>query len=275
MVNKLKNIPKIYYLNLDEREDRKEYMETQFDYWEISNYKRYSASDYKASDFDNWKHLIIGCKEETYRRERRHLVELATAMSTLDMIKYWLTNSDEKYCILMEDDYDLYPIEYWHFDWEYLMNNIPYDWDCIQLGFENHHTIPCFLHPILSGHSTGPCMINRPYAEKLIRLHCVDEKYNLYHNISNWWWKRGLKLPTVTVDYFLCHNGRTYSIPLITVNEELGSYEENYVRTDRKDLTFTRKAYKKWWTELRDEYTLDEFFSFGKPNDKFIKKSDV
>ena len=34
--NKLKNIPKIYYINLDERPDRKNYIESQFNgnrYW--------------------------------------------------------------------------------------------------------------------------------------------------------------------------------------------------------------------------------------------------
>ena len=55
----------------------------------------------------------------------------------------------------------------------------------------------------------------------------------------------------------------------------MGSYEENYVRDDRQDLYFTRKAYWKWWTELRDEYTLKDFFSYGKPNDRYIKRSQL
>ena len=263
---------------MDSRPDRVEWMESQFDKYKISNYERYSASTYKASELDRWKHLILGYnkdKDRLYRRERHHRVECATAMSTLDMIKHWLVTSDDPYCILMEDDYDLYPIDYWHFDWEYLMNNIPYDWDCIQLGFENHHTVPCFLHPILPGHCTGPCMINRPYAEKLLRLHTVDGKFNFYHHNGNWWWRDAMRLPGSTVDYFICQNGRTYSIPLITVDEEMGSYEENYVRSDRKDLYFTRKAYWKWWTEQRDEYTLKDFFTYGKPNDRYIKRSQL
>jgi hypothetical protein len=31
----------------------------------------------------------------------------------------------------MEDDTDLSLVKYWHFDWEYFMNNIPYDWDAV------------------------------------------------------------------------------------------------------------------------------------------------
>ena len=276
--NKLKGLPKIYYLNLDSRKDKADWTESQFEKHKISNYERYSASDYIASEIDSWKHLVIGYnkdKERLYRSERRHRVECVNAMSTLDMIRHWLTTSNDPYCILMEDDYDLYPIDYWHFDWEYLMNHIPYDWDCIQLGFENMHTIPCFLHPILPGHDYGPCMINRPYAEKLLRLHTVDGKFNFYHHIGNWWWRDAMRLPGSTLDYFVCQNGRTYSIPLITVNEDMGSYEDGFVRCDRKDLYFTRKAYWKWWTELRDEYTLKDFFSYGKPNDRYIKRSQL
>ena len=37
---KLKGLPPIYYLNLDEQPERKEYMEEQFKYWEIENYTR-------------------------------------------------------------------------------------------------------------------------------------------------------------------------------------------------------------------------------------------
>ena len=70
--NKLKGLPKIYYLNLDSRPDRVEWMESQFDKYKISNYERYSASTYKASELDRWKHLILGYnkdKDRLYRQE--------------------------------------------------------------------------------------------------------------------------------------------------------------------------------------------------------------
>ena len=42
--NKLKGLPPIYYVNLDYRNDRREYMEKQFEKWNITNYTRVSAS---------------------------------------------------------------------------------------------------------------------------------------------------------------------------------------------------------------------------------------
>ena len=32
---KLKGIPQIYYINLDDKVDRRKYMEQQFEYWDI------------------------------------------------------------------------------------------------------------------------------------------------------------------------------------------------------------------------------------------------
>ena len=39
-VFKLKGIPPIYYLNLDDQTERREYMEEQFKYWSIENGRR-------------------------------------------------------------------------------------------------------------------------------------------------------------------------------------------------------------------------------------------
>ena len=44
-VHKLKGLPPIYVINLDDKEDRWKYMEDQFKHWEIENYQRVSAYD--------------------------------------------------------------------------------------------------------------------------------------------------------------------------------------------------------------------------------------
>ena len=265
MNDKLKDIPHIFLLTLDERSDRLKYTETQYDYWGIKDYTVVSGSKYQSSTYEDWKDLVILNSFDGYNR---HLTDVSIALSYLLIIKKWLETTDEKYMILMEDDYDLSFIEYWHFDWRYLMNRIPYDWDSIQMSFENPTIIPCFLHPILSGHGVGASLINRKYAEKLLSLHYKDGKFDLSQKISNRQWK---STPNFTVDYFLGHNGKTYCMPLMSINRDFGSYAENICRKEeRSDLEFSYRAYKKWWTELRDEYTLEEFFTYGKPNDRII-----
>jgi hypothetical protein len=282
--NKLKGLPPIILLTLDERLDRQEYTETQYDHWGIKNYTKVSGSKYQLSTYEDWKDLVIlNPFYEDYRRKNHHIVEISITLSYLTNIKNWLENSSDPYVIIMEDDYDLSFIEYWHFDWEYLMNNIPYDWDCIQMSFENEKLVPCFLHPILSRHDTGASLINRRYAEKIISIHYKEGKFDLSQKICNYKWLPGgintcggLGMPNFTVDYFLGHNGKTYCMPLISVNQDFGSWAQNICRKkERIDLEFSYKAYQKWWTELRDEYTLEEFFTYGKLNDRIITPKEL
>ena len=277
--NKLKGVPPIILLTLDGNLDRQEYTETQYDYWGIKNYTKVSGSKYQLSTYEDWKDLVIlNPFDENYKRKNHHIAEISITLSHLINIKNWLETSSDPYVIIMEDDYDLSFIEYWHFDWEYLMNNIPYDWDCIQMSFENEKLVPCFLHPILSGHDTGASLINRRYAEKIISLHYKEGKFDLSQKICNYKWSNrainsysGLGMPNFTTDYFLGHNGKTYCMPLISVNQDFGSWAQNICRKkERVDLEFSYRAYQKWWTELRDEYTLEEFFTYGKPNDRII-----
>ena len=286
--NKLENIPKVYYLNLDNRTDRRDYMEDQFKTYGINNYQRISASKFSASNFNSWKDLVSNSERSIYRTNLQHRVELGTACSYIDFFQWWLENTEDDHIVLMEDDYDLSYIDYWHFDWNFLMSRLPYDWDCILLGFENCNEIPCYLHPILPYHDMGPALMNRRYVEKLVDLHIVDNKYNFHRPNNNFKWSAkkdwncefmhpeyktkvitsGAARPTPsTADYFFGHCGKTYCLPLISVNPTLGSYEVNRVREDRQDLTFTRRAYDLWWKKLISPERLESFFTYGKPYD--------
>ena len=273
--NKLKGLPDIHLLTLDERSDRQEYTETQYDHWGIKNYTKVSGSKYQAFNYDEWKDLVILnpiVKTPSSLPVWQQLIEISISLTYLLTIKNWLETTNDQYLILMEDDYDLSFIEYWHFDWNYLMNNIPYDWDCIQMSFENEKLFPCYLHPIISGHGTGGSLINRRYAEKLISLYYKDGKFDFSKKICN---SKFLGNSNITMDYISGHSGKTYCIPLFDVNPRIGSYAKNILRSDRDDLLFSYKACKKWWTKLRDVYTLEEFFTYGKWNDKAITRKEL
>ena len=67
---KLKGLPHIYYINLDEQPDRREYMENMFEYWGVENYTRISAYDGREDDLgdilkgrypDNMSSGEVGC----------------------------------------------------------------------------------------------------------------------------------------------------------------------------------------------------------------------
>jgi len=256
VMKKLKNFPHIYYFNLDNRSDRRKYMEDQFNYWKV-DYTRVSGSKFLSSKIKEW-----GTKYIDGNVKGMPAYCLSNAVTHLEFIKKWFTTTDEEYLLLMEDDYDLNLIEYWNFDWEYLMNRVPYDWDCIQLGFESTEFIPFFLHPKLRHTYFGPVVLNRDYVEKLLVLHCRGEKYFFDKSVAI----KNYNSNSATVDYFIGHTGKTYCIPLITTNNDLPSTEFS-LHIDRVHHERSRCAYYYWWMKKHLRYSLDEFFTYGKKND--------
>ena len=53
-IYKLANIPHIYWLNLDSDTDRRQYMEQQFEYWDIKNHTRISGYDGRIDDVSSY-----------------------------------------------------------------------------------------------------------------------------------------------------------------------------------------------------------------------------
>ncbi len=261
--DKLKGLPTIYYTNLDHRTDRRDYMESQFDHWKINNFHRISSTKYLSSEQDKWEHLVLDSENLGYG-----VAAVANSVTHVEMIKNWLDTTDEEYLILMEDDYDLSLIEYWNFDWEYLMNNIPQNWDCIQLGYENSEMLYFFLHPVQPLHGFGPCLINRHYAEKLVKLHYHDGYFKLNLRANN----KGINRIYGTVDGFILEGGRTYSLPLITNNPDMGSDYDILYGTPRPWFRECRDIYYDWWKNEHHKFSLEEFFTFGKKNDTLMMK---
>ena len=252
---RLRNFPHIYYVNLDNRKDRRIYMEDQFQQWRLE-YTRVSSSNYAESKVQDWSHKIDGkCKNLP-------VYVVGNAITHLEFMKDWLSTSTDPFLCLMEDDYDLNLIQYWNFNWDYLMNRIPYDWDCLQIGFESTKFIPFFLHPKLNHSYFGPVILQRDYVEKILDLHSSGDKWKFLGNIGD----SKFNSTAATVDYFIGHTGRTYSISLITTNDKLTS-GENSVTINRIHHTKSRNAYYHWWAKEHKKFSLDEFFTYGKEND--------
>ncbi len=252
---RLRNFPHIYYVNLDNRRDRRVYMEDQFQQWRLE-YTRVSSSKYAESKVNEWSHKIDGkCKNLP-------VYVVGNAITHLELMKDWLSTSTDPFLCLMEDDYDLNLIQYWNFNWDYLMNRVPYDWDCLQIGFESTKFIPFFLHPKLNHSYFGPVILQRDYIEKILDLHSSGDKWRFLGNIGD----SKFNNTAATVDYFIGHSGRTYSIPLITTNDKLTS-GENSVTINRIHHTKSRNAYYHWWAKEHKKFSLDDFFTYGKNND--------
>jgi len=102
---KLKKLPHIYYLNLDEQPERKEYMEEQFKYWEIENYTRISA--YDGRDGRDLGDILKGRYPDMMSSG-----EVGCTTSHLKAMVEFL-KTDAPCALVMEDDCDISTASYW------------------------------------------------------------------------------------------------------------------------------------------------------------------
>lgn len=204
---KLKNLPPIYYINLDGQPERRDYMEKQFKYWEIENYERISAYDGRIDDLG---HLITGAYPNNMTSG-----EIGCVTSHLKAIQHWLETSESDVAMFMEDDIDLQTVSYWNFKWNDFYSKLPYNWDCVQLAIICTGPLHANLHRrFVNDFSTACYIITRHYAEKLVKYHIVgNEKYKLNNGVK----------PRPVADDLIYNSGNTFAIPLFLYRISLGS----------------------------------------------------
>ena len=277
-IEKIKNIPTVYYFNRDIDVDRREYMEHQFSKYCIHNYNRVSQDGYLKEDWHDWKNELdnyenIECLYQhlDFHSYYKHVGSILCHMNTF---KDWINNTNEDYLIIMEDDYDLSLIERWHFTWEYLMKRLPYDWDCLQFSFEIpiNGLYPMFLHPKpKESVGFGAMMLTRHYVKKLLSI-SYDDKGKLITQFNTGFSKEfldaqgGLNRSTCSIDTYIGNAGTTYRIPLITMNYDFFRKEQKKINPEYHQL-YCEQIVKKWWKHKRDNFSLEDFFTFGKPYD--------
>jgi hypothetical protein len=243
-IHKLKNFGPIYYLNLDEQPERKEYMETQFKYWELDNYTRISAYDGREDDLSD---IIKGKYPDLMSSG-----EIGCTTSHLKAIKHWMETSDSPYAIIMEDDCELEIAKYWSFTWEDFISRAPYAWDVIQLAIICTGDIVVPIHTrFVNDFSTACYVITRHHAEKLIKYHIRGDKYKLDNGVK----------PRPVADDLIYNSGVTYASPMLLYKTELGST----IHPEHVDI-FHKNSYNaifNFWKQRGAYISLDQITDYN------------
>jgi len=202
---KLKALPPVYVINLDEQPERWDVMEESLKYWEVENYTRISAYDGREDDLSD---ILKGRYPDGMSSG-----EVGCTTSHLKALKEFL-KTDAPCALILEDDCDISTASYWPFIWKDFYSKIPYDYDVIQLAVINPMSVYLQLHRrFVNDFSTAAYMITRHHAQKLINLHCRGDKYKL---------DNGSK-PRAVADDLIYNSGNTFAIPLFLYRIELGS----------------------------------------------------
>ena len=204
-VSKLKGFPHVYCINLDGEPHRWESMKTMLEYWQVENYTRISAYDGREDDLGD---IIKGRYPDQMSSG-----EVGCTTSHLKALKEFL-KTDAPCALILEDDCDISTVTHWNFKWRQFQSKLPYDYDVIQLAVINPMSVYLQLHRrFVNDFSTAAYLITRHHAEKLVRLHCRDDKYKLDQGVR----------PRAVADDLIYNSGNTFTIPLFLYRIELGS----------------------------------------------------
>lgn len=230
-VHKLKGLPPIYCINLDDQPDRWKYMEDQFKYWEIENYTRISAYDGRSDDLGD---ILKGRYPDAMNSG-----EVGCVTSHLKALKHFVENTDDQCALIMEDDCDLSTVSHWQFTWKDFFSKIPYAYDVVQLAIINPAQISVQIHRrFVNDFSTACYLITRRHAEKLIHFHVRGDKYKLDNGCR----------PRAVADDLIYNSGNTYAIPLLLYKIELGSS----IHKDHVDV-FHKSSHEGLWQFWRNQ----------------------
>lgn len=114
MKNNLSNLPKIYYINMDEAVDRNNYMIDMFKKAGITNYER-----------------SVGRKATRTRHKLLSTTQYGCVIAHMDAICK-VANGPDEYALILEDDINLLVSKYWHFTWKEFIDRVP-EFDVLQL----------------------------------------------------------------------------------------------------------------------------------------------
>jgi len=178
IMNKLDKFPKIYCASLFESKDRRKNFKNQFLKYNIGDINFLLSERQLEND-------------PSVSGELTFLLNLGTigaSVSHLKMVKKWYDETNEPYAFFCEDDLSLQTVQYWNFNWNNFLIELPDNWDCIQLMCigKNLNSIK-FRRRCWDDWSVGAYLISRKYAKILIDSFISNEKFLLqFPDQSNW-----------------------------------------------------------------------------------------
>lgn len=172
MNNFIKHYP-VYYINIDSRTDRNDYILDHFKDNNILNFNKISA----CTPDQIPDRLIEDAKVLGLNKK-----ELATVFSHLKAMEYFITNSNEKYALICEDDVDLENIKKMEFSVDQLFDVFKLKVECVQLSVCTREDIPANFKIRLRSFwdfCCGAYLVTREYAEKIISYYKENDYFNL------------------------------------------------------------------------------------------------
>jgi GR25 family glycosyltransferase involved in LPS biosynthesis len=246
-MSKLENFGPVYLINLKDHKHRLNNAKEEFKKYGVKDYTVIEAIDGRESDLSE----IIDGKYPKLKSS-----EIGCLASHIKALKHWLSTSDSEYAIIMEDDFSFDTVEYWSWDWNYVIGNIPKNADIVQCVLIQNEPIKFNLHkksPYVYNNrmnyswSTACYIIKRNYAKSLVKEHTSGDKYKF----NNFGFKNQ------AADVVLYNLGNAYSMPLFSHILDT----KHGINADHADFHVRSKTFiLNWWEKNGKLYPKEQFF---------------
>lgn len=247
---KLSNFPKVYYVSLEECEDRRENIDKQFAEYGIVPSSIISKRYSESNDVVRGKYL--------------HTLNDGTAgccVSHLKALKEWYYNCDDEYGFFCEDDLSLETVKYWDFTWQEFVDKLPKDWTAVQLlTIRKDYPNLELRDRYWDDWSATAYILKREYIKRLLDVYIRRSQGNK-HDIFN------LNIPDSDVQplieniLFTTSGTKTYTVPLFIEENKFQSTfskeQDDDVNSGQKNNHYhASKTVLDLW-KLRSEQTME------------------
>ncbi len=257
--NKLKNLPPVHYINVEYCAERREKLHQKFSEVGIEN-----ITGHIFEKYDDSQHEII-----SDYIDRLSIGSRGPVTSHLKAIKQWYDDTQEEVAFFCEDDLSMELVQYWNFTWDDFYNNLPDDWEIVQLAWLREGQFDRFKigfrNRCWCDWSGCAYIIKREFAKKLIDTYYYDGRFHLdvkgsdIHLREDW-----AKVPVIETIIF-SPLGRVYSAPLFT--EDLSfmpSYLDPNTEEGKKQEvnSYHHQSYQdnlNWWRNVGSTLSIEEF----------------
>lgn len=251
---KLQNFPSVNYISLYESVDRQQYMENQLNALGI---KRSNA--YISERFDKLSDIKITgpCIHEV-------TAQFGTIIAHLNIMRNWYNSCNEPYAIFCEDDVSFESVNYWNFTWNEFMENLPSDWECVQLMrlvSPWHNDSEQYLKINLrEGRWWGAhSLMRREYVKKILEKTCIG--INEYHFEI---WDNDILITPIIENLLFMGVGKVYNIPLLIENLRFNTTFGNRLSDSAKNQERSHRTVLNKWNNTGNLLNIKDIMSLGK-----------
>lgn len=231
---KLNGLLSVRYVTLEDDIVRQELLTKQFQQYNIT------PIPIKSKRFAESNDIITG----KYANSLTDPVKGCT-VSHLKSFKDWYYNTTEDYGFFCEDDLSLETVEHWNFTWREFINNLPSDWEAVQLlaireDFNQIH----LRERLWNDWAITAYILKRDYVKKIIQHCCIGETYNLEVKDS--------EVMPIGESLFFTNFGKVYTCPLFVENTKINSTNLNDTELEngqKPNHHFASEYISNWWKE--------------------------